>query len=142
MLERLARGMLVALAGVTVGGCNDHDGGGPNADTLGVGVECAIDSDCPELEVGDELIQLSCLTQFKGGYCAIQGCSSQLDCPWQATCVAHDDGNEYCMRQCAAKSECNANRSPDNEANCSANFTYADPADERSALKVCLPPTG
>jgi hypothetical protein len=86
------------------------------------------------------MVQLECLTQFTDGYFAIEDCESALDCPVGATCVAHE-GTKYCFRECADKAECNANRSPDSEANCSATFDYADPADDAAGLKACIPPS-
>ena len=130
-------------------GERDNRGDGQTeADRVGVAWDCTVDDDCPEVEIlgaggsgGPATVQLKCLTQFKGGYCAIEDCESALDCPQGATCVAHDDGTNYCFRECQDKSECNANRSPDDEANCSANFDYADSADSTSA-KACIPPSG
>lgn len=116
-------------------------GGGNAADALGVAAECAVEEDCPEVTVNDEATQLKCLTQFKGGYCAIEDCTSNVDCPEGASCVAHEDGENYCFRQCTEKAECNANRSGDNQANCSGNFTYADEADDVGSLKACIPPS-
>jgi hypothetical protein len=86
-----------------------------------------------------EDIQLQCLTQSAAGYCAIEGGASASDCPDGATCVAHEEGKEYCFRECTDESECNANRSPENEANCSANFDYKDPTDDESGMKAGIP---
>lgn len=126
------------LTGLLVG-CSGDDAS--EADRLGVAAECTEELDCPEVLIKDAEVQLQCLTQFAGGYCAIQDCNSALDCPEGATCVAHDDGENYCFRECVDKAECNANRDPENEANCSANFNYADPADDKNGLKACLPPS-
>lgn len=115
-------------------------GGGPDADRLGVAAECSSTSDCPEVEIDGEKTQLQCLTQFTAGYCAIEDCDNALDCPEGATCVAHE-GINYCFRECADKAECNRNRSPANEANCSANFEYADERDDVAGLKACIPPS-
>lgn len=126
----------------------EPDGNGDTqADRIGVAWDCQVDEDCPEVEIlgaggggSTVTVQLSCLTQFTDGYCAIQGCESTSDCPHGATCVAHTDGNNYCFRECAQKSECNANREGAREANCSSNFDYADSADA-SNLKACIPPS-
>jgi fructose-specific component phosphotransferase system IIB-like protein len=126
-----------ALGGALVG-CG---GSGNEADQLGVAAECAATSDCQEVVVAGETVQLDCLPQFKGGYCAIQGCKSAVDCPDGSTCVAHDDGKNYCFRECTDKAECNANRSADNEANCSSSFDYASADDEKSGSKACIPPS-
>jgi hypothetical protein len=128
-------------------GGDDETEGPTDADDLGVAAACEVDDDCPEVEfvggggaggAGDGLVQLSCLTQFTDGYCAIPDCESDLDCPDGSTCVAHDDGSNYCFRECTDKAECNANREGAAEANCSANFDYADPADDEGQ-KACIP---
>jgi hypothetical protein len=122
--------------GVVLGGCSS----GNEADQVGVASICEVDDDCPEVVIDGETTQLQCITDFSGGYCSIQGCDSAADCPDGSTCVAHDDGENYCFRECAEKSECNANRPEDDEANCSASFDYADPADD-DGLKACIPPS-
>lgn len=115
--------------------CDDDKG--TEADRLGVGAECKSNDDCRR--DGDGGVNLSCLTQFKGGYCGLEGCSSNEDCPQQSVCVAHDDGERYCFRSCTDKPECNVNRSSDSESNCSANVSYVD-NDTRG--KACVPPSG
>ena len=104
--------------------------GGIEADELGVGAECSAADDCLE---GQE-----CLTQFKGGYCGVADCEVDVDCPEGSACVAHDDGNNYCFRICTDKSECNVNRGPDVESNCSANVDFTD----GGGGKACVPPSG
>jgi hypothetical protein len=116
--------------------CGDDDDA-VEADLLGVGAECSANSEC--LREGDGGINLACLKQFKGGYCGLEDCSSDADCPEQSVCVAHDDGQNYCFRSCVNKPECNVNRSVDNEANCSSNV---DLVDAKGTGKVCVPPSG
>ncbi|EDM73880.1 hypothetical protein PPSIR1_24109 [Plesiocystis pacifica SIR-1] len=120
----LAASVAISLA------CSDDDE--TEADMLGVGAECAANEDCLE--------EQSCLTQFKGGYCGVTDCALDEDCPEGSACVAHTDGTNYCFRICTDKAECNANRDPDNESNCSANITFTDP--ETGANKACVPPSG
>ena len=118
-------------------GCGSDEN---EADRFGVAAECSSSEDCQQ-----DPIALSCLPQstFKGGYCGVQGCSGDLDCPEGARCVTHDDNVNYCFRICADKSECNANRTPENEANCSSNITFADTgAEAREGDKACVPPSG
>lgn len=115
--------------------------GGTEADQLGVAATCESDNDCATILVDGAETQLTCLTQFSAGYCAIEDCDEKSDCPQGSTCVAHDDGNNYCFRECADKSDCNANRPDYSEANCSASFDYASPADEVKGLKACIPPS-
>jgi hypothetical protein len=128
--------ILLALAcGVA---CGDDDGAGTQADRLGVGAECSSDDDCLQSEE-DGGISQSCLTQFKGGYCGLEDCQEDTDCPQGSACVAHDDGNNYCFRICADKPECNLNRSAENEANCSSSIDWAD---GQGSGKACVPPSG
>ena len=108
------------------------------ADRVGVGAEC---NDAAECETPDEDVMLECLGQFAGGYCGLEGCAGDADCPEGSACVTHDDGNgaaNYCFRVCNDKPECNRNRTPENEANCSANVTFVDDRGER---KACVPPS-
>jgi hypothetical protein len=158
-MKRYSLLLALLFSGFSFVACGGDDEGddtdGDQADLLGIGAQCDATEDCPIVEfdsgagggggVGggssDGTTQLQCLTQFAGGYCAIENCSSNADCPEDSTCVAHTDGTNYCFRECAEKSECNANRDAENEANCSANFDYAHPADETSSLKACVPPS-
>jgi hypothetical protein len=103
---------------------------GSNADSLGVGAQCAMTSDC------DTSAHEVCLTQFKGGYCGLEGCTH--DTATDSACVSHTDGNNYCFRTCDTKTDCNANRDPANEANCSSSATFVDGTMNR---KACVPPT-
>lgn len=107
---------------------------GDDADDLGVGAQCTMDTEC-----NTDLMQV-CLMQFKGGYCGIKGCLTEADCPDLSSCVAHTDGMNYCFRNCIDKAECNANRDPANESNCSSNITFVEP-DKNTGLKACVPPS-
>lgn len=134
MLDRPRRSLVWCSLGFSLAlwlGCSDDDDDDNEADLLGVGAQCAGDEDCQE---DDQ----SCLTQFKGGYCGVEDCEEDLDCPDGSRCVAHDDGANYCFRVCTDKSECNVNRDPDNESNCSANITFVDDG----GGKACVPPSG
>ena len=118
-------------------GCGDDDG--VEADRVGVGAECKTDVDCaPPLPDGG--VPQRCLTQFKGGYCGLQNCTSHAACPEGSACVVHEDGERYCFRSCIDKAECNVNRTPDNESNCSSSVTYVD--GDKSLGKACVPPSG
>jgi hypothetical protein len=130
--------VITALTGSIqlLAGCGNDDGNA--ADRIGVAAECTSDEVCPEVARGDETIQLSCIRDFKGGYCGIRGCQADDDCPDGAACVNHDDGSSYCFRICAEKIECNRNRSPDNEANCSASIDFAEASRDD---KACVPPS-
>lgn len=111
------------------------DGDGTEADRVGIAGECTVDEDCDnEPDAG---IRLSCLRQFKGGYCGSTPCADHADCPAGALCVAHE-GTNYCFRACTDKPECNRNRGVDNEANCSANITLVGDTDLK---KACVPPS-
>ncbi len=129
-LGRFVAHLCLAFAlGVGLGCEDDYDG--TEADEFGVGAQCSSTEDCTEADQ-------ECLTQFKGGYCGVVDCESDLDCPQASACVAHDDGNNYCFRTCTDKSECNRNRDPDVESNCSANVTFVD----GGGGKACVPPSG
>lgn len=105
---------------------------GSDADDLGVGAQCAANSDCNP-DIGP-----TCLTQFKGGYCGLTGCTRDADCPEDSACIAHDDGTNYCFRVCSDKAQCNANRDPENEANCSGTADFVEGDQGR---KACVPPS-
>jgi len=116
---------LIAIA-LALASCNN------NADDFGVGAECATNDQC------DSKTLQVCLTQFKGGYCGIQGCTADADCPALSKCVKHTDGFQYCFRTCIDKGECNKNRSPELESNCSSNVTFITPD---PGIKACVPPS-
>ena len=108
--------------------CGD---GGTEAQKRGIGAACTMAPDCTE--TGQ-----SCLTQFKGGYCGVQGCTADVDCPDGSACVTHDDGVNYCFLVCEEKPDCNRNRSVENEANCSSSAVFVEP----DGRKACTPPSG
>jgi hypothetical protein len=110
-------------------GCGD---GGTEAQRRGVGSDCAMSSDCTESGQ-------SCLTQFKGGYCGVTGCTNDAGCPAGSACVMHDDGMSYCFLLCSVKADCNRNRAVDAEANCSSTAVLVEEPRDR---KVCSPPSG
>src|SRR4051812_36172283 len=60
----------------------------------GVGAECTTAADCPNPPDAGRLLQ--CLA-FKGGYCGLEGCTGDADCPLGSGCVAHTDGKAYCF---------------------------------------------
>lgn len=132
--RRLSLGLLAGL-NVTAG-CGDDEG--TAADRIGVAAECASDTDCPEVRRGDESVQLRCIADFKGGYCSIADCQASDDCPDGSECVSHDNGSSYCFRVCTEKTECNRNRTLENEANCSSSIEFVGP-DQGS--KACVPPS-
>lgn len=96
--------------------------GGSDADEIGIGAECAVDDNCEDT---DEF-NFVCLTEFTGGYCGLEGCTSDADCPETSACVTADSGGNYCARLCEDKVDCNANRSEDVEANCVGSVTFVD----------------
>jgi hypothetical protein len=127
---------IAVVAMIALSGCGDDEDDLNASDRLGVGAECSSNDEC--LREGDGGINLSCLPQFKGGYCGLEDCNGNEDCPERSACVAHDDGHNYCFRSCADKPECNVNRTPDNESNCSSNVDYVD---QDTAGKSCVPPS-
>lgn len=126
-------GGTLSLMGLAMG-CGDS-GAETEADRVGVGAECSDAADC---ESEDEGVVLECLTQFKGGYCGLEGCEGDVDCPEGSACVTHDDGTNYCFRVCQDKPECNLNRSAANESNCVGSITFVD---DRNDRKACEPPS-
>lgn len=106
--------------------------GGSDADRFGIGAQCANNNEC------DDSTAQVCLTQFKGGYCGLQGCAHDIDCVEDSACIAHTDGQHYCFRICVDKLDCNANRDATNEANCSSSATFVDGTMGR---KACVPPS-
>ena len=126
--------LLVAALLLTVA-CDDDDG--TEADRFGVGAQCAGgDEDLCDDDVEDDF-DLVCLPQFKGGYCGLEACEGDLDCPEGSACVLHEDEQTYCFRICLDKSECNFNRDVDNESNCSSNVDFV----EATGVKACVPPS-
>ena len=117
---------------MTIPGCGDD---ATEADRLGIGAQC---TDAAECESADENVTLACLTQFTGGYCGLEGCATESDCPEGSACVTHGDGNNYCFRICGDKADCNRNRSENNWSNCSANVDFVDGKQDR---KACVPPS-
>lgn len=126
-----------ALVSLTLA-CGSDD---TEADRLGVAAECSTTEDCAQ-----EPVALTCIPEsaFKGGYCGVEGCVDDSECPEASRCVVHDDGKSYCFRVCQDKElDCNANRTPDNEANCSSSITFVDSGDTAKAgNKACVPPSG
>jgi hypothetical protein len=128
-------GLWMTLCGIAALGlmsCADS-----GADALGVGAACTDDAMCASYAASDSPV-LVCLTAFKGGYCGLQGCVDNTDCPESSACVAMDDAS-YCFRQCLDKAECNENRTEDDAANCSSSVTFVDPETDG---KACVPPSG
>jgi len=123
--------LLVTWYSVLACGSSDDEGLTP-AQRHGVGAACTQDSDC---FVGDTA--LKCLS-FKGGYCGLEGCQADGECPPGSGCVAHDDGKNYCFLLCAEKPECNYTRPVDIEANCSSKVDFVD---GQKTSKACVPPS-
>jgi hypothetical protein len=132
-LSHLIAVLFVPMAALAVTGCGDDDDEGlSQAQRLGVGSECTttVHSGCLEGQ--------QCLTMFKGGYCGLQGCTGDVDCPGGSACVAHADGN-FCFLICLDKPDCNGTRSLENEANCVSNIDFVGGA--KGGVKVCVPPS-
>lgn len=122
---------ILFLVGVGLFATSCDDDQGPEAVRLGVGAECTEDAQCTTEGA-------RCLTQFRGGYCGLTPCESDLDCPSGAACVSHDDGANYCFLLCVNKPDCNVSRSLDNEANCTSSVVFVD----AGGPKACVPPSG
>src|SRR5690349_14197099 len=107
------------------------DDSGSEAQRHGVGATCASNAECTE--AGQ-----TCLP-FKGGYCGVADCVSDVDCPAGSACVSYDDGKNYCFLICTDKVQCNASRPLELEANCSSNVTFVS---GDKTHKACVPPSG
>lgn len=130
--------LLTFAAIVFLVACSD-DNHSAEADRLGVAAECTQDSDCADNQ--------ECILDFKGGYCGITECTTNSECPESSICVTHDNQINYCFRTCLEKTDCNVNRSTENEANCSGSFNYAEEGNEgfdskELGYKACVPPSG
>lgn len=136
MHSRAIAVLLVSIPLALVLGC-ESDARGTEADEIGVGASCDNDNPCeaPEEDGGD--IELQCLDAFAGGYCGLEDCTENADCPDGSACVNHEGAN-YCFRTCLDKAECNENRGPDEESNCSSNVDFVDPD---TSGKACVPPS-
>ncbi len=128
----MKRLLLLLFLGLPLAACSDDDDDLSEADRIGVGAACENDMGCVE--------EAMCLQQFKGGYCGLTGCTTDLDCPEASACVAHDDGENYCFRICTDKAQCNVNRPVDAESNCSSNINFVDPSG-KNGIKACVPPS-
>jgi hypothetical protein len=124
---------LLVVAVLSVVGCGDDDEGQglTPAQLHGVGAACEDSANC---YVDDRA--LSCL-DYKGGYCGLEGCLSDDDCPAGSACVDHE-GLNYCFLICRDKPECNYTRSVENESNCVSSITFVDGDKGR---KACVPPS-
>lgn len=109
-----------------------HAACGSDADDIGVGAQCTANDQCNQ----DDGAQ-TCLP-FKGGYCGLQGCTKDADCPEASACVTHSDSVNYCFRICGEKPDCNSNRDVANEANCSSSVTFVE---GKTGVKACVPPS-
>ena len=79
-----------------------EDAAAPDAGPVGpaVGDPCGNDGDCGELG--------TCMTEdqgFPGGYCTRAACEAS-SCPGDASCWSFQSGGSYCLRNCAAPSDC------------------------------------
>jgi hypothetical protein len=124
-----ARRFGIGLVLLWAAACGDDDGS--EAIRSGVGDACEVTDDC---EHNDQ----ACLTEFKGGYCGLRDCESDVECPDGSACVTHAGAN-YCFLICAEKVDCNLRRSVEDESNCSSSAEFVDDTLNR---KACVPPSG
>ena len=121
---------LVLLFTVSLSACGDDDDNSTEADRHGIGAACGPNADC--VEEGQ-----TCLP-FKGGYCGVDNCTGDADCPSGSRCVQHTASETYCFRVCVDKTDCNFNRPVESESNCSSNVTFVD---NTKSGKACVPPS-
>jgi hypothetical protein len=145
----IASGLFATLLGIFIllftfpscgsGLCNGTEGS--DATSIGIGASCGNDEACTNASskcLDSTTATLSCLTNFKGGYCGRKSCTGNKDCASGSACVAHTDGSNYCFLTCSDKSQCNTKRSKDVEANCSSSVTFID---ANTSTKACIPPS-
>jgi hypothetical protein len=129
---RFSRVLVLVSLALSFAACGDDDDEGlTEAQRHGVGAACDDDSDC---YVGEQ--ELTCL-DFKGGYCGLEGCTADTDCPAGSACVEHEDGANYCFLLCVDKPECNYTRPVEIESNCVSSITFVGEAKG----KACVPPS-
>ncbi len=114
--------------------CRSSGGGSNNRKVCvpgncGLGAACETDADCD----GD----LTCLSDFSGGYCGVEGCAADADCPENSACVEHSNGTNYCFAICKSDVDCSFCRFDGAAESCTADVTFVEPGD----LSVCPPPT-
>ena len=123
----LAALLPAATLSAVVASCGDDDN---EANEQLLGAECASTATCDNPE-------LTCLTEFKGGYCGKKDCASDEECPSGSICVT-EEGTTYCFLTCLEKPDCNDHRSLENEANCSSSI---EPLNPDNQSKACVPPS-
>lgn len=96
-------------------------GGAPK---LEVGAPCTKSAECNSEN------KLTCLSNFVGGYCGVEGCTSNSGCPAGSICISHNNGKKYCFKACKEKDECSSN------ASCTGNVIFVDGA---QGDKACVP---
>lgn len=117
------------VLGLLIPACGDDD-----ANDWLIGAECATTADCDD--GNDDTPELFCLTEFGGGYCGLEGCETDMDCPEGSLC-ADLEGTHYCFLVCTDKAQCNENRTAEHESNCSSSVDPIAGGDE----KLCIPPS-
>ncbi len=121
--------LVLAALPTTLTACGDD---GSEAQRVGVGAACAANADCAETAP-------MCLP-FKGGYCGVNNCETDAECPAGSACITHDDDVNDCFLLCDDKSVCNTHRTTENESNCGGSVTFVE-ADAHAGAKACVPPS-
>jgi len=132
-LARTTLGLLTYLIAAAPVSCGDDPPPYPptsEAVADGVGTACTTQSDCEDPDQ-------ECLP-FKGGYCGIEDCAGDDDCPQGSACVTHTDSVNYCFLLCTDKPDCNVHRPLEDEANCVGSVDFV----EGGHQKACEPPSG
>jgi hypothetical protein len=115
--------------------CRSSGGGKANRKVCvpgdcGAGAACAADADCTG--------GLTCLSNFKGGYCGKGDCAVNADCGAASACVKAADGKNYCFKTCQAASDCSFCRNAGYYATCSDGVVFAE---DGTTGSVCVPPS-
>lgn len=91
------------------GGSSDTSTPDAGADTSGgqdgqssVGGACSSADDC----AGSPAACFSADDGFPGGYCVVEGCETNDDCPGDASCWSFQDDTTKCLANCTTRSDC------------------------------------
>jgi hypothetical protein len=112
--------------------CRASGGGDPRK--VCVPGDCGIGASCDDVFLCDAGLQ--CLTAFGGGYCGTQGCTTNAECGQNGLCVTHSNGTNYCLKSCAAPSDCSFCRPATEATECRSDVSFVEAGTTGS---VCVP---
>ena len=112
--------------------CRSSGGGAANRKVCVPG-DCEVGADC--VETSDCTGDLTCVTDFKGGYCTQTGCAADSECPTGSVCVDNGGDENICLRTCNAASDCSFCRAAGFHAACESEVATV----EGNTEAVCVP---